>query len=636
MSCRDAPHLTGAPAAGLLTGQPVAAFLPDGALPCLGQGRQRWVAGARLRGAGRLLAYAGRRAFGAAVLVGRGGLTASGVGGIAIIAGAAVLVGRGALAAAAGRRAPGAAALIGRGRLTAAATVTGAGSFAGAAVLIGRGFLAAVAGRRAPGAAVLVGRGTLAAAATVTGAGGFSGAAVLVGRGTLAAAAGRRAPGAAALAGRGTLAAAAGRRAPGAAVLAGRGTLAAAAGRRAPGAAVLVGRGTLAAAATVTGAGGFSGAAVLVGRGTLAAAAGRRAPGAAALAGRGTLAAAAGRRAPGAAVLAGRGTLAAAATVSGGGPSAWSANYTTGVYSGGSFAAMHAFSRASVATWYDGSGVLQSAAVDVARLTHDGTTAPCLYLEGVATNHFANSVLAGGTVGVLRNNGGPGGAAGVRPTGTASSASLAAGLTEYLHGVGTDAQGRPYIDWRIAGTATGSGNVQMDLTGASVIDATASSVWMSFPGATTGLSTSATGARQAVIRTGGTVGTAVTFTAGGATPVLRVATSPTQTAPRATAARLRFDHVAGAVDIVCRIAAPQHESGAVATSWISTNGSAVARAADAVSITGIANATYDVVVTYDDSTTLSLPGQVVTGGTWAVPVASLTRPRIASITGTPV
>jgi hypothetical protein len=552
VSCRDAPHLTGAPAAGLLTGQPVAAFLPDGALPCLGQGRQRWVAGARLRGAGRLLAYAGRRAFGAAVLVGRGGLTASGVGGIAIIAGAAVLVGRGALAAAAGRRAPGAAALIGRGRLTAAATVTGAGSFAGAAVLIGRGFLAAVAGRRAPGAAVLVGRGTLAAAATVTGAGGFSGAAVLVGRGTLAAAAGRRAPGAAALAGRGTLAAAAG------------------------------------------------------------------------------------RRAPGAAVLAGRGTLAAAATVSGGGPSAWSANYTTGVYSGGSFAAMHAFSRASVATWYDGSGVLQSAAVDVARLTHDGTTAPCLYLEGVATNHFANSVLAGGTVGVLRNNGGPGGAAGVRPTGTASSASLAAGLTEYLHGVGTDAQGRPYIDWRIAGTATGSGNVQMDLTGASVIDATASSVWMSFPGATTGLSTSATGARQAVIRTGGTVGTAVTFTAGGATPVLRVATSPTQTAPRATAARLRFDHVAGAVDIVCRIAAPQHESGAVATSWISTNGSAVARAADAVSITGIANATYDVVVTYDDSTTLSLPGQVVTGGTWAVPVASLTRPRIASITGTPV
>jgi hypothetical protein len=252
------------------------------------------------------------------------------------------------------------------------------------------------------------------------------------------------------------------------------------------------------------------------------------------------------------------------------------------------FTASAGFSRPSVASYFDASGVLQSAAPNVLRMTFGSapeTTAKPL-LEGFATNVLRNNTMLGAVVG----------SPGTLPTNYAVSSGVPAG-TISVAGFGTE-DGVPYIDVRFAGNATnGSGqgvSFEPNLNGIAALTGqnwTGSLYTRVIAGA---IPVGTTMALQFLERS--SAGGAVLTTSIAATlpTAARLATQrqsfPVTLSGGATTAwlvpLLRFTYPTAAVDMTIRIGAPQVEAGSTRTSLILTSGTAASRAADSGPLIG--------------------------------------------------
>ena len=232
------------------------------------------------------------------------------------------------------------------------------------------------------------------------------------------------------------------------------------------------------------------------------------------------------------------------------------------------------FTRASSASYFDATGTLQSAGSNVARFDYNPTTlAPRgLLIEEARTNSIRNSTMAGavpGTPGTLPTNW----AIATMPPGT---------MATQVIGTGTEG-GISYVDVRLYGTATGAGqlNIQIDNPTASPGQIWTASMYCRLVGGST------TNVSMVFLQLNDSTPPAGVI---GFTPIAAALVS--QRSPPATTRALAAGTTrlyayfgiqsagAGAVDLTVRIGAPQLELGVFATSFIPTTGAAATRAAD--------------------------------------------------------
>lgn len=234
--------------------------------------------------------------------------------------------------------------------------------------------------------------------------------------------------------------------------------------------------------------------------------------------------------------------------------------------------------RASTATYFDSSGVLQTAAVDTPRLDHDPIThaAKGLLIEASRINYVRNNTMQGAVVGTP----------GTLPTNWGKV--VGNGLSSSIIAIGTD-HGISYIDYRVFGTptATSFANINMELpsnTAASNGQTWSNSMFLKIA------SGSATGfiditMRSAVSNSGG-----VYLNELSNAQTLNLTSTLTRyvqtgTIAAATAGRIftyiQFRYTNGVpVDITIRIGMPQLELAGFPSSVIPTSGAAVTRASE--------------------------------------------------------
>jgi len=247
------------------------------------------------------------------------------------------------------------------------------------------------------------------------------------------------------------------------------------------------------------------------------------------------------------------------------------------------------FTRASDATFFDANGVLQTASDNVARFDHSATGSSLgLLIEEARTNSIRNSQAGGSTNGVI-------GSGGVMPTNW--SGGNATGITYEIIGTGTES-GFSYVDVKISGTNSSGGNVFPAIGFDSITQVVAASgqTWtQSFyakiaSGSSSGFSSVSVQISEAT--SGGSAITANTTSITLTSSLSRY--SHTRTLTEATTARVwgRFISTVpngNTVDLTLRIAAPQLEQGAFATSYIPTTNAAATRAADSAVVTPISS-----------------------------------------------
>jgi hypothetical protein len=240
------------------------------------------------------------------------------------------------------------------------------------------------------------------------------------------------------------------------------------------------------------------------------------------------------------------------------------------------------FTRASDATYFDADGVLQTATSDTPRFDHSGGNSLGLLIEEARTNSIRNAQAGGAVVG----------SAGTGPSNWNVSGN-ANGLTRTIS-IGS-ANGLSYIDVRFAGTATATVQNFFDPEGLTVITASSGQVWTH--SAYVALIAGTVPDLQIGVREGLADGT---FVISGNLNVSSSLTaslqrfSHTRTLTDATTARvtptIRVSISNGvAYDFTLRIAAPQLEQGAFATSYIPTTSAAVTRSADSAVVTPISS-----------------------------------------------
>jgi len=240
-------------------------------------------------------------------------------------------------------------------------------------------------------------------------------------------------------------------------------------------------------------------------------------------------------------------------------------------------------SRASVGTYFDSTGVLQSAAMNLGRMNYapDNLSAPAkLLLEAAATNSIRNNTMAGvaaGTPGTLPNN---------------WSLGLVSGLSSSVVGTGAE-KGIPYVNIRIFGTPTGSSaGIRFESTGN--VAAAGGQAWCGslflrqLAGSTANLSKIAldvTGYNSSLVATADDIQgpNLLPSIATGNLAISRF--SAAGVLSDATTAFVRFQilmtFTSGApVDITLSIGMPQLEQGLYPTSAIATSSAVVTRSAD--------------------------------------------------------
>lgn len=243
------------------------------------------------------------------------------------------------------------------------------------------------------------------------------------------------------------------------------------------------------------------------------------------------------------------------------------------------------FTRASAGTFVNSAGLIETAAADVPRFTHDPVTGESLGLlvEEQRTNSIRNNTMVGAVAGTP----------GTLPTNWLYTVG-SGGISRDIVGTGTE-NGINYIDIRFYGTTTNTNPIAIGIdsgTAATGQTWTASLYWKLVGGSLTGI-------------TGSTVGLIET-TSGGSfvTGAFYAAANPSSSAlslQRVNATRtlsggatvglcslvLNFNVTnSTAIDITLRIGLPQLEQGAFATSPILTSGATVTRSTDVASITG--------------------------------------------------
>lgn len=254
-------------------------------------------------------------------------------------------------------------------------------------------------------------------------------------------------------------------------------------------------------------------------------------------------------------------------------------------------AASGSFTRAGNATYFDNTGTMQTAGTNVARFDHDPIThaARGFMVEEQRTNSVRNSTMQGASAGMIVNNGGPGGAAGVRPTNWANRGNLVGGLSAYIAGTGTE-YGMAYVDYRLAGTAAGAGDFGLYFDGATNIASSNGQTWTAsyYARRISSSGSYVTTNLRLLGRTSGGVGTADFSTVDTALSTTLTRVSSTMTIANAASvfvqAGFSIFHTAGAIDVTIRVYAPQLELGVNPTSFIPTTTTAVTRAVDTLTV----------------------------------------------------
>jgi hypothetical protein len=242
------------------------------------------------------------------------------------------------------------------------------------------------------------------------------------------------------------------------------------------------------------------------------------------------------------------------------------------------------FTRASDATYFDADGVLQAASNNVPRFDHSGGSSLGLLIEEARTNSIRNS-QAGGAVA---------GTPGTPPTNWPLTGT-AGGLTREIVATGTS-NGLAYIDIKFSGIVTAATfQIALDPESGSQVAASSGQTWTnsayialisgSVPDCNIGITER--------LADGTFVTASTTNTASSLTSALQ-RFSHTRTLTDATTARvsavLRVTATNGAtINFTLRIAAPQLEQGAFATSYIPTTTAAATRAADSAVVTPISS-----------------------------------------------
>jgi hypothetical protein len=257
-----------------------------------------------------------------------------------------------------------------------------------------------------------------------------------------------------------------------------------------------------------------------------------------------------------------------------------------------------AFTRASNATYFDASGTLQTASSDTPRFDHDPATAgnPSrgLLIEEARTNSLRNSQAGGSTNGLVWS---PSAFVGTGVIATHWGSFRAFGSLEVV-GQGTE-QGFNYIDVKFSGNNSNAFALSQIVSGDgfTTIDATSGETWTASVyvklagGSLSGVSAVSLAAQGR--NTGNTVLTENTTTT--VTPnssYQRVVATRAMSDP--ATAKVSLDVVVTAsatstIDLTLRIAAPQLEQGAFATSYIPTTSVAVERLADSAIVNPISS-----------------------------------------------
>jgi hypothetical protein len=252
------------------------------------------------------------------------------------------------------------------------------------------------------------------------------------------------------------------------------------------------------------------------------------------------------------------------------------------------------FTRASNATFFDANGTLQTAANDTPRFDHDpaaGALSRGLLIEEARTNSIRNSQAGGSTNGVI-------GSGGVMPTNWATSGAANSVSTEII-GTGTEG-GLLFLDVKVSGTPTANGTLFIYFEGFGSVVAANGQTWTNsaYYKLAAGSVSNASVVRGIAGRTSlgaGVVGQGSQPSFAPSSSALNSQRqSVTFTFTDATVERvLPYCGVVytngNPIDLTLRIAAPQLEQGAFATSYIPTTTAAATRAADSAVVTPIAS-----------------------------------------------
>jgi hypothetical protein len=245
-----------------------------------------------------------------------------------------------------------------------------------------------------------------------------------------------------------------------------------------------------------------------------------------------------------------------------------------------------AFTRTTTGTYFDVNGAMQTAAIDAPRFDHDPATGASLGLlvEMQRTNSLPNSVADGAVAG----------SPGTFPTAWSHATG---GLTANIASVGTE-DGMAFVDIQLVGTTSGtSTGIRFSTTTATTASSgqtwTCSLFARTVGGATTNLTSIAVnifGRTAANAATADSNSSSSIASSLSADSLRKNRVSHTFALADATTERvngqLLLGHLAGSsIDITLRIAAPQMELGAFATSFIPTTDAAATRGADNAIVT---------------------------------------------------
>jgi len=244
------------------------------------------------------------------------------------------------------------------------------------------------------------------------------------------------------------------------------------------------------------------------------------------------------------------------------------------------------FTRASNATYFDASGTLQTASSGTPRFDHSGGSSLGLLIEEARTNSIRNSQAGGAVVGTP----------GTVPTHW-DLAYASDNITSAIVGTGTE-NGLTYVDVKYSGTPNSTGAIYPGVEASNQVAASSGQAW-TFSGYIKLAGGSLSGVTMRVLVSerasgggylDGTLATITPTSASLASQRVSVTRTFNNAGTNFAAGYFEVAYTNGnPIDITLRIAAPQLEQGAFATSYIPTTSVAVERLADSAIVNPISS-----------------------------------------------